>query len=242
MKCLVTSIAIFFLCIASGYAGPPFYADDPEPVDYKHWEYYISSVNNHQQKVWSGTLPHFEVNYGILPNVQLHLLLPVNYSFSRFGGFKSGYANTEVGLKYRFIKESEACPQVGVFPIIEVPTIANSVFGNGNVQLYLPVWLQKSYGKLTTYGGGGYWINPGIGNQNWLFTGWEVQYDFSSVLTLGGEIYYHTASDVNGQSSAGFNAGGFLNFSPRFHLLFSVGNSFIHDNLFSSYIGLLWTI
>jgi hypothetical protein len=27
--------------------------------------------------------------------------------------------------------------------------------------------------------GAGYWINPGSGNKNWVFAGWEAQYDFS---------------------------------------------------------------
>ncbi len=223
------------------YAGPPFNTDDPEPVEYRHWEYYISSINNWQNKFWSGTLPHFEVNYGVVPDVQLHLLLPMNYGYNQ-GIMSLGYANTEIGVKYRFIKETENSPQIGVFPILEVPTINNHSFGNGKTQLYLPIWLQKTWGKLTTYGGGGYWINPGTGNKNWLFTGWEAQYDFSSILTLGGEIYFHTASDIESQSVTGFNVGGFVNFSSKFHLIFSFGHSITNSNFFSTYTGLLWTI
>ena len=33
------------LCFQLSYAGPPFFTDDPQPVDFKHWEFYISSVN-----------------------------------------------------------------------------------------------------------------------------------------------------------------------------------------------------
>ena len=65
-------------------------------------------------------------------------------------------------------------PQIGTFPIIEIPTIRNSEFGNGKAQLYIPVWIQKSWDKLTTYGGAGYWINPGSNNKNWVYTGWEI--------------------------------------------------------------------
>jgi hypothetical protein len=28
--------------------------------------------------------------------------------------------------------------------------------GAGHVQLYLPIWFQKDFGKWTTYGGGGF--------------------------------------------------------------------------------------
>lgn len=62
--------------VHSIYSGPPFDTDDPEPVSFKHWEYYISSVNTRQADIWFGTAPHIELNYGLIQNVQVHLLLP----------------------------------------------------------------------------------------------------------------------------------------------------------------------
>ena len=192
--------------------------------------------------MWSGTSPHFEVNYGLIKDVQVHLLLPMNYKYSQNNGSTFGYAYTEVGLKYRFKKESDNTPQVGVFPIIEIPTIKNSEFSNGKVQIYLPVWAQKSWNKLTTYGGVGYWINPGTGNKNWIFAGWEIQYDFTHVFTFGGELYYHSSTTANSKFTTGCNLGGFINFTDKFHLIFSLGHSLTNDSYTSSYIGLLLTI
>lgn len=224
------------------YGGPPFGTDDPEPVDFRHWEYYLSSINNFQDGSWSGTSPHFEVNYGLINNVQVHLLLPMNYKYSRNNGSNFGYAYTEVGLKYRFKQESDNSPQVGIFPIVEIPTIKNSDFSNGKIQVYIPVWAQKSWNKLTTYGGAGYWINPGAGNKNWIFAGWEIQYDFTNVFTFGGELYYHSSNMINSKSSTGFNFGGFINFTDKLHLIFSLGHNLTNDSYTSSYIGLLLTI
>lgn len=235
--------SLFTLILAPlGYAGPPFNTDDPEPVDFRHWEYYIASINTIQHNEWLGTAPHVEVNYGLVPNVQVHLLLPMNYSYIRREGTNFGYGYTELGMKYRFVQESDDRPQVGVFPIVEVPTIKNQQFSNGRTQVYIPLWIQKSWSRLTTYGGVGYWINPGVGNKNWLFAGWEVQYDFSPVVTLGGELYYHTANAVDGQSSTAFNIGGSINYSSTTHFIFSVGHSLINDSFTSCYLGLLWTI
>jgi hypothetical protein len=236
-------ISLFVLLITTlGYAGPPFNTDDPEPVNFKHWEYYIASINTFQRNEWMGTAPHVEVNYGLVPNVQVHLLLPMNYSYIRHEGTNFGYGYTELGMKYRFVQESDDRPQIGVFPIVEVPTVKNQEFSNGRTQVYIPLWIQKSWRKLTTYGGVGYWINPGDGNKNWLFAGWEVQYDFSPTITLGGELYYHTANTVIGQSSTAFNVGGSINFSSTTHFIFSVGHSLDNDSFTSSYVGLLWTI
>jgi len=224
------------------FAGPPFNTDDPQPVDFRHWEYYISTINNYQSRAWSGTSPHIEVNYGLIPNVQVHLILPMNYNYSSERGANFGYANTEMGIKYRFIKETDNRPQIGTFPIVEIPTIKNSEFSNGSAQYYIPVWAQKSWGKLTTYGGIGYWINPGTNNKNWIFSGWEMQYDLSKTVTLGAEVYYHSADTVDHESVTAFNIGGMINASQKTHFIFSLGHSLTNESFFSSYVGVQWTI
>ena len=44
--------------------------------------------------------------------------------------------------------------------------------GSGETQSFFPLWLQKSWEPWTTFGEGGYWINPGSSNKNYLFFGW----------------------------------------------------------------------
>ncbi len=240
-KILITAFLVF-AATSVNYAGPPFVTDDPEPVDYKHWEFYTASVNTMRSDIWSGTSPHVEVNYGLVPDVQVHLLLPLNYNYYPKLRTDFGYGNTEMGVKFRFIHETKNMPQIGIFPIIQIPTVRNSEFSNGKAQLFLPVWVQKSWNKLTTYGGTGYCINPGKGNKNWILAGGEVQYDFSEHLMLGGECYFHSADTEGGKPVTAFNLGGSVNFTEYFHFIFSFGHSMIHDSFFSSYLGLLWTI
>jgi len=237
-------ILLFFIGLCNlVLGGPPFITDDPEPVEFMHWEFYISSINQLQPGNLSGTLPHFEINYGVVKNVQIHLLLPFNYSFTTHQKIQYGYAYTEIGVKYRFIKENNFFPQIGTFPIIEVPTIRNKTFSNNKPQIYFPIWIQKSWNKFTTYGGGGYWINPGKDNKNWIYTGWLLQYDFSKIITLGGELFYHSAASIEDANFIGFNLGGYLNFSDKFHIIYSAGHNFYsRGNIYMLYAGLLWTI
>jgi hypothetical protein len=223
-------------------AGPPFDTDDPEPVDFRHWEYYLSSMNNYQPDFISGTLPHVEINYGFAPEFQFHMEAPMNFNLIGNKEFQYGYANTEAGIKYRFFQSRDKSVQVGVFPIFEIPTVRNNDFSANKLQVYLPVWFQKSWDKLTTYGGAGYWFNPGTGNKNWVFAGWEVQYDLSKHLTLGGEVFYRTAPTTDSHSFVGINAGGFINFTDNLHLIFSFGHSITRDRTFMSYVGFLVTI
>ena len=242
MKYTIAFCLASLLFLRNGFAGPPFDTDDPVPVPYKHWEYYISSINTFEPDVWTGTSPHFEVNYGMIRNMQIHLLVPLNYMHVRDQGTRFGYGDTELGVKYCFLKETQKRPQVGTFPIFEVPTVNNEDFTNGRLKVFLPVWVQKSWNKLTTYGGAGCWINPGPGNRNSAFLGWELQYDFSEAATLGGELHFQSADAADSKSTLAFNLGGQMNISSKMHFIFSVGHSLSGENYYSSYVGLLWTI
>jgi hypothetical protein len=238
MKKFAISFLIWFIMWFNCIAGPPFDTDDPEPVPFRHWEFYLSSVQRFQPGSWSGTLPHFEVNYGVVHDVQLHVLAPVNYTYVQGKGTSYGYQSTEFGIKYRFLKETDNRPQVGTFPIFEVPFSPDAE----SLKIFLPLWIQKSWDKFTTYGGAGYWINTGKDSRNSVFAGWEAQYDLSETLMLGGELYFQTPDIPGGKSTAGFNAGGSVNFNEKADLIFSVGHSIGSENSFSAYIGFLITI
>jgi hypothetical protein len=222
---------------APALAGPPFKTDDPQPVDYLHWEFYIASAQQFMRHETDATCPHIEINYGAISNMQIHLVAPLGYVHTN-EGTHYGYSDTEIGIKYRLIDETETIPQIGFFPLVEIPTgDEKKQLGNGKIQAYLPVWIQKSWGKLTTYGGGGVWYNPGPERKNWAFAGWELQYDFSQLVTLGSEIYYQTAETQDSESKGGFNLGGFINLNEYHHILFSLGSSVSGPEAITGYIG-----
>lgn len=233
-------VTIAFTCLSLSVtvlAGPPFRTDDPEPVEYKHWEVYLGSQGSFDHDETSLTAPHFEVNYGVLPNVQLHLIAPFEYVKPEGQHSHYGYGDTELGAKFRFIQETDQIPQVGVFPIVVLPTgDKDRGLGSGEVETFLPLWLQKSWGAWKTYGGGGYWINPGTDNKNYWFFGWEVQRDITKYLTLGTEIFHQTRSEVGGDSNTGFNVGAIINFNELHHLLLSAGSDFSGPNNGSYYV------
>jgi len=98
-------ILILIMAIAGLKAGPPYFTDDPDPVKFHHWEYYLSTQDNFDVRNGSaaGSLPQVEVNYGVVPNVQLHIVIPLTYQFSSTHDFEMGYTATEAGIKYRFV-------------------------------------------------------------------------------------------------------------------------------------------
>jgi hypothetical protein len=234
-----TASALFVIAAWSGEAraGPPYTTDDPEPVEYRHWELYVASQTSHDREGWTGTAPHFEVNYGVLPNVQLHLIAPLAYSVPNDGRSAYGFGDVELGVKFRFVQEQKWVPQIGTFPFLEVPTGSRgSGLGNGTAQVFLPLWLQKSFERWTTYGGAGFWIDAGQRDRHWWYFGWQVQRRLFEGFTLGAEIFHLTAREPGTERDTRFNVGGIIDFSDEHHLLLSAGRGFAGPDLFQGYI------
>ncbi len=226
------------------YAGPPFRTDDPIPVPYLHGELYLFSTGVFDGTGASGIGPAVEFNYGIFPNMQFHIITPLAFYSPKNGTAYSGYGDTEVGAKFRFVEQTNILPDIAVFPLVEIPTgNADKGLGNGKAQIYLPIWLQKDFGKWTVYGGGGYWINPGNGNKNWEFSGILVQYNFTNSFFLGAELFHQTPSSIYTPDDTGLHFGGGIPVVKNYQILFSadLGNGITSYKHFSYYLGLYHT-
>jgi hypothetical protein len=221
MRALVLLVAITACFGASAaLAGPPFVTDDPEPVDPHHWEINtgVTYQNSGSGEV-SGSAPFAEFNYGVVPNVQVTLGLPLDYTFTS-GSHHSSYGGTEIGVKYRFVQETDNRPQIAFVPSVDIPSEAG-----GHVVTFLPLWLQKSSGPWTLYGGGGLNINPGPGNRDYTFFGGVLTRDVSPATTVGAELYYQGADTVDGTGTTGATLGVTSQIGAHHALLFSVGRS-----------------
>ena len=222
----LTTLTATGLLAAPVLAGSPFRTDDPEPVEYQHFEINLFSQGTQTNGGWSGFLPGLEVNYGALPNLQVHAI--VQQGFTAPVGGRTGFAlgDIELGVKYRFIKpgEDDWFPQVAVFPLIELPAGNQKLgFSTGHAQVFLPVWLQKDFDPWTVYGGGGYWINPGYGNKNYGFFGVALWRKVTDQLNLGVEVFHQTSPAGGVPDSTGFNVGATYDLSEDWHILASVG-------------------
>ncbi|MHB8637671.1 MAG: hypothetical protein ACYC96_14485 [Fimbriimonadaceae bacterium] len=240
LSCLAISAMPAVFAVAAG--GPPYNTDDPEPVDWHHWEVYVASIYSHTPGLVSGTLPHFEVNYGAAPNLQLHIIAPLAFSDPAGGSATYGYGDTELGAKFRFVQEGKRMPMVGIFPLVELPTgNVSRGLGAGQARFFLPVWLQKTVGNWQTYGGGGYWINPGAGNRNYWFVGYQLQNQVTRQLSIGGELFHVTATAVGGEQETGFNVGAVYDVDDGHHLMLSLGRDVQGTTGLAAYAAFQWT-
>ena len=251
------AVALIALCAStSAHAGPPFQTDDPDPVEFRHFEMYAFELSDGTGKNAGGTVlnvPSYEVNYGVVPNVQLHLVLPVGAVFIPNGPTYYGLGDTELGAKVRFVKETKRVPEVGIFPFFELPSgDASKTLGVGGMWYRMPLWLQKSWGpedrQWTSYGGGGEVVNSSVGYANgykdYPFSGLLVQRQLTQKLTLGTELYGHGAEGPAATSTRAatmLDLGGIYEFKPGFDLLFAAGRSIYGQPETYTYLSLYWT-
>lgn len=221
--------------------------DDPEPIEYHHSEAYLFSTYD---KGPDGSrqiqLPAFEYNTSPIEDVHLHIVAPITNLYPPGGGTQAhGVGDVELGIKYRFLHETDSRPQVGIFPMLELPTGDSSQgLGNGRTWMTFPIWLQKSWGDWTTYGGGGHAFNSAPGMRNYNFGGWLLQRKMTGSLILGGELFAQGATNELGQGTTFFNMGGYYNdIQPcgGCSLLFRLGHSISGVSHATAYLGLYWS-
>jgi hypothetical protein len=199
----VVAGAIFLGAMRAAWAGPPYLTDDPVPVAYRNYEIYIGYEGEYGNGESETSLPFAEINYGPLPNVQI----AGSFSLSKSG-------TDDFGIKYRFIPESASRPQVAFYPSI------------GNSQgLFLPLWAQKSIGRVTLFGGGGWSRSISAGGQNYWSGGLAGTYDFSKTINAGLEIYSTGSDRIGERGSTSIGIGMNDDYSAMHSVLFSFGTS-----------------
>lgn len=90
----ILRVAFLFLCAGKLFAGPPFRTDDPIPVPYLHGELYLFSTGTIDATGTSGIGPAVEFNYGVFPNTQFHLVIPVAFDAPKGAPSQFGYGDT----------------------------------------------------------------------------------------------------------------------------------------------------
>jgi hypothetical protein len=240
------ALAMLTFLSTAAFAGPPFQTDDPEPIDFRNYEFYTFGTTDSTAGESDIVAPGFEFNWGALPNVHLHIIVPGAGILPPGEAKVYGLGDIETGIKFKFVQETKNHPMVGTFVMFELPT-GNSAkgLGVGKTWYKLPLWAQKSFGPWTTYGGGGVTLVNAPGFRNYPFAGWLVQRDLGKKVTLGTEIFYHGPEGPGtplSKPATLVDVGGYYKFrDPGFQLLFCYGHSALGPSENYGYLGLYWT-
>lgn len=248
-------LAVLTTRLLSAQAGPPFQTDDPTPVDLGHYEAYVFSTVDGTPVEIDTAGPAFEFNWGAIPNIQIHAILPLGiarplnnpvYLPAGAGPSAFGLTDMELGVKYGFIKQTKRRPQIGSFTMFEIP-IGDSMrgLGVGKVWYKLPIWVEKEFGPWSLCGGLGYAVVPQTQYRNYFYGGFLVKREISKKLELSAEVFSHARegfATAQTQSSTMIDAGGYYHFkSPGLQLLFAYGHSVAGQTENYGYLGLYKT-
>lgn len=227
-------------------AGPPFQTDDAVPVPYGHYEAYIFGTVDSTPVESDPVGPAFEFNWGAVPTIQLHAILPLGASVPSSGPPKFGITDTELGVKWGIIKETKHRPQIGTFTMFEIPTGSyKNGLGIGRVWYRVPIWISKTVGPWVVDGGGGYTVVSQAGYRNFPYTSLLVSHVFNKKLQLAVESFSHGGEGPASpafQSTSMIDAGGYYFFkTPGLQLLFAYGHSVVGGTERYGYLGLYYT-
>ena len=250
-------VVFTLLCVGHLWAqGPPYQTDDPVPVDLHHYEFYVFGSTDGTPVETDSTGPAFEFNWGAIPRVQLHAILPWGvaapsnnpaYLPSGAGPTEFGLTDMELGAKIAYFKETKHFPQIGSFTMFEIPTGKYSKgLGVGKGWYRLPLWLQKNFGKWLLDGGAGYQVVPQTGYRNFPYEGFLLKYTFGERLEFGGEVFSHGAEGMAApqtRASTMIDLGGYYHFkhNPNHQFLFCYGHSVAGQTENYAYVGMYWT-
>ena len=246
--------AIFLASLAA--QGPPFQIDDPVPVDLHHYEFYIFGAMDGTPAEIDATGPAVEFNWGAIPRVQLHAILPLGviapsnnpiYAPGGTGPSEYGLTDMELGAKIAFFKETRTLPQIGSFTMFEMPTgNADRGLGVGKVWYKLPIWLQKNIGNWLLDGGAGYEVVPQTGYRNFPYGGFLLKYKFGERLEIGSEVFAHGREGFatpQTQATTMVDLGGYYHLKNHKgqQILFCYGHSVAGQTEQYAYLGWYWT-
>ena len=255
-----TTLTLFLLLMLAvsklwGQAGPPFQTDDPVPVDYGHYEFYVFGSADGTPAEIDSLGPAFEFNWGALPRLQLHLIVPFGtihpannpiYAPGGTGPSAIGFTDMELGAKVAWLKETKYRPQIGSFTMFELPTGSyDSGLGVGRAWYKLPLWAYKKIGPWGLDGGAGYAVIPQTGYRNYPYGSFLLERTLNKRVDLSIEVFSHAKEGFatpQTQASTLIDGGGYYHFkSPGLELLLAYGHSVAGQTENYAYLGLYKT-
>ena len=236
------AVIVTLLLPLQALAGPPYTTDDPEPTDTGHYEIYFFGEGASSRDGRDGSAG-IDFNYGAAENLQLTATLPIAWNAPAGGGGATGLGNVELAVKYQFLHQREAGVDAAFFPRVFLPA-GSSAVGENHASLLLPLWLQRSSGAWTVFGGGGCEIHRGGDSRDFCMLGTALTYQVNERFQIGAEVYHQTADTRSGGAGTDFDVGATYDLDAHFHLIASAGPGLQNRDRTDRvvwYAALLWT-
>src|SRR4051812_32549045 len=87
--------------------GPPMITDDPATVGNGNWEINLLPSIERTRAGRAYEAPNIDINYGVGKRIQLKFEVPFVVQQDAGSAARSGFGNSNVGVRYRFIDEAK---------------------------------------------------------------------------------------------------------------------------------------
>ena len=155
MRTYLPGILLLLVCTATGLraqGGPPLITDDPGTPGNGHWEINTAWTREHRTGETTQATPALDVNYGLGEHIELSYSCAFLNEAETGEKRESGFDNSTVGLKRRFLDEDRAGVAVSVYPQFSFHTPGSDADKHEFVQdensFILPFEIQKDFGVV----------------------------------------------------------------------------------------------
>ena len=213
--------ALWMPAMAFAQAGPPMVTDDPGTPGDGRLEINFAALATRTADGSTYELPLIDANYGVGDRLQLKLETP--YEIDTHDGRRGGVGSGLLGVKWRFVDNGEDGWNVSTYPQIgfNYPGISSThdALAERGVSYFLPVEVQRNFGKLEFGVEGGRWFRPeGDSWSGGIVLGTQATDDWEVMAEAHDERLVASARD-----ELLVNVGSRVKLSPHFNLLVSAG-------------------
>ncbi|MFM2289390.1 MAG: hypothetical protein RL684_2533 [Pseudomonadota bacterium] len=202
-------------------AGPPYATDDPQPTEYRGYEIYLFAQGASSVTGRDGGAG-IDFNYGGAPNLQLTAVLPLEWESAQGTTQRAGPGPVELAAKWRFVHQPQRGFDLAFFPRLILPS-TQAGRGDRHASLQLPLWLQLSGERWSSFGGGGCTLRGGAGTRDHCDFGWALVRNVGGGLQLGAEVFHRGGDEPGTSDATELGVGGTWDIGAHLHLMGSVG-------------------
>jgi len=211
--------------------SPPLITDDPGTPDKGHWEINVGCSTIIRPDAQSSELPLFDINYGLLANVQLKFEITYVVQNVDGAGHASGWGNSAFGVKWRFYESEATGWAISIYPQYEFNNPGSHSDDRGLVEpgsaIVLPLQFEKSFGLTTLNFQLGHEFRSEEDSDSWIY-GVAVSRQVNPKLALGVELVGTAAPELD-RSVLVLNLGMSVDVTQNTSFMLSVGRE-LHNH------------